>query len=222
MMQKTTIILADDHAILRTGLKLMLSCEPAIEVIGEVSSGEELLELLKQMKADVLILDLSLPGMNGIDVIYEIKNKGYAINILVLTMHTEEQYIKAVMNAGALGYVSKSAFDTELLTAVKTVAAGKIYLNSNHALVIVNTLLNTGTKAAEAYSSLSSREREVMRLLVHGYSLAEIAKLLCLSIKTIDTHKTRIMTKLGIAKKNELVQYALDHGMLVQKNESIT
>jgi len=220
-MKKTRIILADDHAILRTGLKLMLSCDSSIDVIGEVSSGEELLTLLETVEADVLILDLSLPGMNGIDVIYEIKNKGYLTNILVLTMHTEEQYIKAVMNAGALGYVSKSAFDTELLTAVRTVAEGKIYLNSSNALLMVNTLLNNNIKESDPYALLSTREREVMRFLVHGYSLAEIGKLLCLSIKTIDTHKTRIMTKLGIAKKNELVQYALDHGMLVQRNETI-
>lgn len=217
-MHKTRIILADDHAILRTGLKLMLSCDSSIDVIGEVSSGEEVIKLLETVEADVLILDLSLPGMNGIDVIYEIKNRGYLINVLVLTMHTEEQYIKAVMNAGALGYVSKSAFDTELLSAVKTVAEGKIYLNSANALLMVNTLLHNNTKECDSYALLSTREREVMRLLVHGYSLAEIGKMLCLSIKTIDTHKTRIMTKLGIAKKNELVQYAVDHGMFVQKN----
>ncbi len=221
-MRKTKIILADDHAILRTGLKLMLSCDSFIDVIGEVSSGEQLLELLERVQADVLILDLSLPGMNGIDVIYEIKNREYLINILVLTMHTEEQYIKAVMNAGALGYVNKSAFDTELLSAVKTVADGKIYLNSNHALLMVNTLLSNNTKECDPYTLLSSREREVMRLLVRGYSLADIAKMLCLSIKTIDTHKTRIMTKLGITKKNELVRYALDHGILVQNNEIIS
>lgn len=221
-MRKTKIILADDHAILRTGLKLMLSCDSCIDVIGEVSSGEQLLELLEKVTADVLILDLSLPGINGIDVIYEIKRRGYLINILVLTMHTEEQYVKAVMNAGALGYVNKSAFDTELLSAVKTVADGKIYLDSNHALLMVNTLLSNNTKECDPYTLLSNREREVMRLLVRGYSLADIAKMLCLSIKTIDTHKTRIMTKLGIAKKNELVRYALDHGILVQNNDIIS
>lgn len=222
-MQKTKIILADDHALMRTGLKLMLASDSSIDVIAEVSTGEELLDMLENIKADVLILDLSMPGMNGIDVIHEIKRREYIINILVLTMHTEEQYIKAVMNAGASGYVSKSAFDTELLTAVKTVAEGKIYLNSKHALLMVNTLLNNNPKAKEhdPYILLSSREREVMGLLVHGYSLAEIGKMLCLSIKTIDTHKTRIMTKLGITKKNELVKYALDHGILAQNFEKI-
>jgi two-component system response regulator NreC len=216
-MQKISIILADDHAIMRTGLKLMLSCDSSNNVIGEVSTGEELLNLLEKITADVLILDLSMPGMNGTEIIHEIKKRGYKINILVLTMFTEEQYIKAVMNAGALGYVSKSAFDTELLTAVRTVAEGKIYLNSNYALLMVNTLMNTSAKDCDPYTLLTSREREVMELLVHGYSLSEIAEILSLSIKTIDTHKTRVMTKLGITKKNELVQYALEHGLLVQK-----
>lgn len=216
-MHKISIVLADDHAIMRTGLKLMLSCDSANNVIGEVSTGEELLNLLEKITADVLILDLSMPGMTGTEIIYEIKKRGYKINILVLTMFTEEQYIKAVMNAGALGYVSKSAFDTELLTAVRTVAEGKIYLNSNYALLMVNTLMNTSAKDGDPYTLLTSREREVMELLVHGYSLSEIAQILSLSIKTIDTHKTRVMTKLGITKKNELVQYALEHGLLVQK-----
>ncbi|HMM21350.1 MAG TPA: response regulator transcription factor [Selenomonadales bacterium] len=216
-MEKIKVIIADDHAILRTGLKLMLGLDNSIDVVGEVSSGEELLVLLESATADVLILDLSLPGMNGVDVIYEIKNRGHLIHILVLTMHTEEQYIKAAMNAGALGYVNKSAFDTELLSAIKSVAKGKLYLNSNHALLLVNSLLHNNTKETDSYTLLSGREREVMRLLVHGYSLAEIANLLSLSIKTVDTYKTRIMTKLGITKKSELVQYALRHGLLAQK-----
>lgn len=216
-MERIKVIIADDHAILRTGLKLMLGLDNSIDVVGEVSSGEELLVLLESATADVLILDLSLPGMNGVDVIYEIKNRGHLIHILVLTMHTEEQYIKAAMNAGALGYVNKSAFDTELLSAIKSVAKGKLYLNSNHALLLVNSLLHNNTKETDSYTLLSGREREVMRLLVHGYSLAEIANLLSLSIKTVDTYKTRIMTKLGITKKSELVQYALRHGLLAQK-----
>lgn len=107
----------------------------------------------------------------------------------------------------------------QVLTAVRTVAGGKIYLNSNYALLMVNTLMNSNTKDCDPYTLLTSREREVMGLLVHGYSLSEIAQILSLSIKTIDTHKTRVMNKLGITKKNELVQYALDHGLLVQKDQ---
>ena len=146
MMKKTKIILADDHAILRTGLKLLLSSEESVEVVGEASNGNEVLTIAEQIPADVLILDLSMPGIHGLDVIKQLKERGNPINILVLTMHSEEQYIKTAMEAGASGYLEKSAFDTELLTAVKTVAAGKIYLNSDHALLMVNSLLNNSAE----------------------------------------------------------------------------
>ena len=158
-MKKTKIILADDHAILRTGLKLLLSNEESVEVVGEASNGNEVLELTEKIPADVLILDLSMPGVHGLDVIKELKEHNNPINILVLTMHSEEQYIKTAMEAGASGYLEKSAFDTELLTAVKTVAAGKIYLNNQHALLMVNSLLNNTseeTKEKDPYVLLLS------------------------------------------------------------------
>ena len=132
-------------------------------------------------------------------------------------MHSEEQYIKTAMEAGASGYLEKSAFDTELLTAVKTVAAGKIYLNSDHALLMVNSLLNNNAEdqnEKDPYLLLSKREIEVLKLFVRGYSLSEIGKMLSLSLKTIDTYKTRIFVKLELTKKSELVQYALEHGIL--------
>ena len=157
-------------------------------------------------------------GLNITDEqIKELKEHNNPINILVLTMHSEEQYIKTAMEAGASGYLEKSAFDTELLTAVKTVAAGKIYLNNQHALLMVNSLLNNTseeTKEKDPYVLLSKREIEVLKLFVRGYSLSEIGKMLSLSLKTIDTYKTRIFVKLGLTKKSELVQYALEHGIL--------
>lgn len=217
MMKKTKIILADDHAILRTGLKLLLSSEESVEVVGEASNGNEVLTIAEQIPADVLILDLSMPGIHGLDVIKQLKERGNPINILVLTMHSEEQYIKTAMEAGASGYLEKSAFDTELLTAVKTVSAGKIYLNSDHALLMVNSLLNNNAEdqnEKDPYLLLSKREIEVLKLFVRGYSLSEIGKMLSLSLKTIDTYKTRIFVKLELTKKSELVQYALEHGIL--------
>lgn len=217
MMKKTKIILADDHAILRTGLKLLLSSEESVEVVGEASNGNEVLTIAEQIPADVLILDLSMPGIHGLDVIKQLKERGNPINILVLTMHSEEQYIKTAMEAGASGYLEKSVFDTELLTAVKTVAAGKIYLNSDHALLMVNSLLNNNAEdqnEKDPYLLLSKREIEVLKLFVRGYSLSEIGKMLSLSLKTIDTYKTRIFVKLELTKKSELVQYALEHGIL--------
>lgn len=222
-MNKIRIILADDHAILRTGLKLLLSSENSVEVVGEASNGREVLALVKKVEADVLILDLSMPEIHGLDVIKKIKEKNLPIHILVLTMHGEEQYIKNAIESGASGYLEKSAFDTELLTAIKTVASGKIYLSSNHALLMVNSLLNNGGESEHIeeqspYTLLSKREIEVLKLFVRGYSLSEIGKILCLSLKTIDTYKTRIFVKLNLTKKNELVQYALEHGLLTADN----
>lgn len=221
-MNKIRIMLADDHAILRTGLKLLLGSDAAMQVVGEASNGQELLRLLEQDAADVLILDLSMPGMSGLETLKEIKSRGYQTKILILTMHTDEHYVREAMQAGASGYLDKSAFDSELLAAVKTVASGQMYLNNNHALLLVNSLLNSPQHQEDAgqdpYVLLSYREREVLRLLVRGYSMSEIGKLLCLSVKTVDTHKTRIMQKLGKNKKNELVEYALEHGLLAPKD----
>ncbi|MEG6586183.1 response regulator transcription factor [Dendrosporobacter sp. 1207_IL3150] len=219
-MSKIRIILADDHSIMRTGLKLLLKSDSSMDVVGEASNGEELLKILEQTLAEVIILDLSMPGMSGLETIKEIKSRGIQTKILVLTMHTDEHYVRAAMQAGASGYLDKSVFDSELLAAVKAVAGGQLYLTNNHALLLVNSLLNS-PQADEAgqdpYALLSYREREVLRLLVRGYSMAEIAKQLCLSVKTVDTHKTRIMLKLGKNKKNELVDYALEYGLLTPK-----
>lgn len=219
-MNKIRIMLADDHAILRTGLKLLLGSDASLQVVGEASNGEEMLQLLEQQTADVLILDLSMPGMSGLETVKEIKSRGYQIKILILTMHTDEHYVRAAMQAGASGYLDKSAFDSELLAAVKAVASGQLYLNNSHALLLVNSLLHSPQShenEQDPYSLLSYREREVLRLLVRGYSMCDIGKMLCLSVKTVDTHKTRIMLKLGKNKKSELVDYALEHGLLAHK-----
>lgn len=209
------VILADDHAILRTGLRLLLEAE-GIQIVGEAGSGREVLTLVDTIPADILILDLSMPDIGGIEVLKQIKEKGYPIHVLVLTMHNEEQYVKAAMMNGASGYVEKSAFDKELLNAIKTVMSGQIYLSNKHALLMVNSLLHTEEAPIEAdpHDLLSKREIEVLRLLVRGYSLAEAGEKLSLSLKTVDTYKTRIFDKLGISRKSEMVQYALNHGLL--------
>ncbi len=220
-MSETKVILADDHAILRTGLRLLLESE-GISVVGEAKSGTEVLAMLEGCHADVLIIDLSMPDMNGLELIKQIKEKKIDIKMLVLSMHTEEQYVKAAMMNGASGYVEKSAFDTELLTAIKMVVAGEVYLSPKHAMLMVNTLLQAEENTVEfdPYAILSKREIEVLQLLVRGYSLSEAGQKLGVSLKTIDTYKSRIFSKLGISKKSELVQYALEHGLLgVQEME---
>lgn len=221
MKSKIKIILADDHSVLRVGLKLLLNNEADFAVIGEASDGQEALTLLRTTPADVLIIDLSMPNMGGLECIKEIKSRGYNIKILVLTMYDDEQYIKEVMRSGALGYVEKHALDTELFIAVKTVANGQRYLNPHHAQILLNSLLTDSPKEnlGNPYTLLSSREREVLKLIVRGHSMSQIGNLLCLSVKTVDTYKTRMMDKLGCTKKNQLVEYALKYGLLPVKSE---
>lgn len=221
MRSKIKIILADDHAVLRAGLKLLLNNESDFIVIGEASDGEKVLALLEKLTADVLIIDLSMPNMGGLECIKEIKSRGYSIKILVLTMYEDEQYIKEAMRSGALGYVEKHAVDTELFIAVKAVHMGQRYLNPHNSQLLLNSLLTNTPKenADNPYIILSPREREVLKYMVRGYSMSQTGKMLCLSVKTVDTYKTRMMEKLGLTKKSQLVDYALKYDLLPAKSE---
>ncbi len=221
MKSKIKIILADDHSVLRAGLKLLLNNEPQFTVIGEAADGEKVLRLLEKVIADVLIIDLSMPNMGGLECIKEIKSRGYPIKILVLTMYEDEQYVKEAMRSGALGYVEKHAVDTELFDAVKMVHVGQRYLNPHNSQLLLNSLLTDTPKENidNPYTLLSSREREVLKYIVRGYSMSQTGEILCLSVKTVDTYKTRMMEKLGLTKKSQLVEYALKYDLLPVKNE---
>lgn len=205
-MKKIKLILADDHSVLRIGLKLLLNNEPDFLVVGEAADGAKLLTLLETTTADILIIDLSMPNVNGLECITEIHERGYPIKIIVLTMYEDEQYIKSAMQAGAWGYVEKQVLDSELFQAIRTVYEGSRYLSPRNTQLLLNNLLTTGNQLAadSPFNILSVREREVLRLLIRGYSLSQIAKMLFLSVKTIDTYKTRIMDKLRCSNKIEL------------------
>lgn len=215
-MVKIKIILADDHSILRTGLKLLLNNESDLLVVGEAADGREVLHLLDRVMADVLIVDLSMPNMSGLECIKEIRSRGNTIKILVLTMYENEDYLREAMQSGALGYVEKNAVDTELFEAVRTIAKGQRYLSPQKAQTLLNSLLTNvhTTRVKDPYTILSYREREVLKYIARGHSMSQIAQLLCISVKTVDTHKTRMMDKLGYTEKTELVKYALENGML--------
>jgi len=217
MTRKIEIILADDHAVLRAGLKLLLNNESDFTVVGEAADGAELLALLEKRAADVLIIDLSMPKISGLECIKEIRDRGYNLKILVLTMY-DAQYVKEAMKAGALGYVEKQVLDIELFVAVRTVAMGQRYLSPSNAQYLLDSLLvkdgEDEQNASDPYRLLSAREREVLKLIVRGHSMIQIGELLRLSVKTIDTYKTRLMEKLGCTKKSQLVEYAIKHGLL--------
>ena len=220
MKNRIRIILADDHSVLRVGLKMLLESESHFSVVGEAADGEELLILLEKTAVDVVVVDLSMPKMGGLECIKEIRSRGMDVKILVLTMFGDETYIREVMQAGANGYVEKQAVDAELFAALKAVAAGQFYLSSKNSQALLNSLFTAAPRPSgqDPYEVLSVREREVLKLLVRGYSLSEIGAKLFLSVKTVDTYKTRLMEKLGLSKKSELVEYSLKHGLLSTKN----
>jgi DNA-binding NarL/FixJ family response regulator len=215
--QKLKVLLADDHKLLRSGLKLLLQRNPDFAVVGEAADGEQTLQLFQQLEPDLLLLDLSMPKMDGLDCLREIKSRWPGAKVIVLTMHEDENYIKQAMQAGAAAYVHKSAADTDLFKAIEAVQAGQLYLSQQNSNLLLNVLLKQDPVPVDnqaPYVLLSPREREVLRLIAHGYSMAEVAERLSLSIKTVDTYKTRLMEKLGTTRKSELVSYALKYGLL--------
>ena len=217
MKQKLTVLLADDHKLLRSGLKLLLQRNPDLLVVGEAADGEETLRLFGQLEPDILLLDLSMPNMDGMECLREIKSRRPDAKVIVLTMHEDENYIRQAMQAGASAYVQKSAADTDLFKAIEAVQAGELYLSQQDSKLLLHVLLSREQEKVDKqapYVLLSPREREVLRLIAHGYSLAEVAERLSLSIKTVDTYKVRLMEKLAATKKSELVSYALKYGLL--------
>lgn len=216
------IVLADDHAVLRAGLKLLFDNEADFTVVGEAANGQEVLAILENTEADVLLLDLSMPVMSGLECLREIKSRNLAIKVLVLTMYQDEQYIKEAMQLGAGGYLEKNSLDTELFQALRTVAKGDRYLREQDTQVLLDKLFkHPGEIVEDQPVFLSKREKEVLELLVRGYSLGVIADMLYLSIKTVSTYKTRLMIKLNCSQKSELVDYALKHKILFPKHNDL-
>jgi two-component system response regulator NreC len=217
MMDKIRIAIADDHTVLRSGLKAMLNYHPQFEVVAEASNGLETLKLLEEIRPDVLILDLAMPIMSGVECIKEIRHRGLFCRILVLTMYDEEEYVREVMRAGADGYILKKSADTELIAGIIKVNSGKKYLHESLSDKLLDNLLRApdeGHDNQDPYTLLSAREREVLRFLAQGYTNSEIGGRLTLSPKTIDTYRSRIMTKLQVHRKSELVNYAMKYKLI--------
>lgn len=210
MVKPIKILLADDHRVLRTGLKLLLSSQTDFKVVAEASDGYEVLQKLEDVPTDVVLLDLSMPIMGGLECLKEIKKHKYPVKILVLTMYSEQQYVKEVMQQGADGYLCKDTLDEELFRALHTVWNGRRYLGEREARALLNGLID----GPQENAALSVREREVLQYIVHGYSLADIAEKLYISIKTVSTYKACLMQKLNCTTKSELVDYALQQHLL--------
>jgi DNA-binding NarL/FixJ family response regulator len=210
------VILADDHAVVRAGLKAVLSSAKDITVIGEAANGKEAVALTERLKPDVVIMDLSMPEMDGAAATKAILAKDSTTRVLILTMHAEEEYLLPLLEAGAAGYLVKSTADTELVTAVRAVAHGDPYVRSSASHVLIRGLTRKDPAQADhdRYNSLTQRERDVLRLVAGGYSAPEIGEQLFISPKTVDTYKQRVNEKLGISHRSEYVDFALRIGIL--------
>jgi DNA-binding NarL/FixJ family response regulator len=206
------LVIADDHTIMREGLKRILEGSDDIEVVGEAVDGFEVLALVRKGGFDMLMLDLSMPGRSGVELIRQIKDESPKLPILILTMHEEEQYAIRAIRAGARGYLTKESAGTQLLSAIRKVASGRPYISSSVAEQLAMDAMPSNDDSP--HKKLSDREFEVFTLLVNGKTITEIAELLHLSAKTVSTHKTRILFKMHMNSLAELVQYAVAHKLV--------
>ncbi|PIW59270.1 response regulator transcription factor [Shewanella sp. CG12_big_fil_rev_8_21_14_0_65_47_15] len=206
------ILLADDHAIVREGIKRMFQLTADVTVVHEASNGGELLELLRTAEVDLILLDMSMPGVSGANLITRIVANFPAIPVLVLSMHNEPQIARRALNAGAAGYLTKDSEPEQLLTAIRRIAQGKRYIDPELAEQMV--FASSHDKGSLQHEQLSEREFEIMLLLAKGISLNEIAEQLAISSKTVSTHKMRLMKKLSLNSNADLVRYAIAHQLI--------
>jgi DNA-binding NarL/FixJ family response regulator len=207
------IVLADDHALLRTGIKKIIEASEDMLVVGEASDGLELLDLLRKETPHLVILDISMPNLRGIEAASEIKQSYPEVEVLILSMHKKKEYLYHSFSAGAKGYVLKDDTDTELLTAIETIRGGGVYLSSLLATELTYNFIkaqNSGGKTPE--ETLTLREREVLKLVAEGKTSEEISSLLFISARTVQNHRANIMKKLNLKRTADLIKYAIRHG----------
>ena len=210
------VILADDHAVVRAGLKAVLGAARDIDVVGEAKDGREAVALAERLNPDVVVMDLSMGEADGTAATKEIVAKGLATRVLILTMHAEEDYLVPLLEAGAAGYLVKSAADRELVDAVRAVARGDLYVRPSAARILAKGITKKDPAQAERerFEKLTTRERDVLRLVAEGYSAPEIGEKLFISPKTVDTYKQRVNEKLGLSHRADYVKLALKLGLI--------
>ncbi len=217
-MKNIRVIIADDHAVLRAGLSMLLNAEPDIEVVGEASDGDETVTKVAEFIPDVLLLDIAMPGPGGIEVIRIIKAKKLPVAILILTMYEDEGYLREALKVGATGYIPKKAAENELISAIRAVYRGEVFIYPSLTKSLVKEFIYGSTNdrkiPADSYEQLSQREREVLKLIAQGYTNQQVADQLFVSVKTVETYKARVIEKLNLHGRAELVRYALQRGLL--------
>ncbi|MEM5786664.1 MAG: response regulator transcription factor [Syntrophobacteraceae bacterium] len=212
MEKKMRVFLADDHAVVRDGLCYLLEAQGDIQVTGSAGDGREAVHRILTLKPDIVIMDITMPGLNGIEAIQQVREHLPTVNIRVLSMHSSAEHVFRAFKAGAKGYLLKESAGKELIDAVRTVCLGKRYISSKVAGIMANNFLQGSNQAASPIERLSMREREVMQLIVEGKSCQDIGKTLNISVKTVETYRSRLMQKLEISDIPSLVRIAIANG----------
>jgi two-component system, NarL family, response regulator NreC len=210
-MSKTRVLIVDDHAILREGLRALLSYYDDVEVVGEAQDGAESLARVRELLPDVVLMDIAMPGMNGLEATRQIRDQFPQTRVLVLTQHEDPQYVMPLLHAGASGFVTKRALGTDLINAVRVVAQGETFLYPTAATAVVEEMRRRSEGAANAPESLTPRELEILKHIVDGQTNAQIAVALSISIKTVEWHRANLMSKLDVHSVADLVRYAMEH-----------
>ncbi len=218
-MTSIRVLIADDHTVLRAGLRALLEAEPDLKVVGEATDGHDCVEQVLELTPDVALVDINMPECNGLQALAQLQEQAPDTRVLVLTMHDDAGYLREVLASGGAGYVLKQAATSELLSAIRTVSEGGIYLHPDHAKLLADDTAADGAAPEDddmtvRYLSLSAREAEVFKLVALGHSNGEIAEMTFLSVKTIETYKARLMHKLDCHSRAALVRYALELGIL--------
>jgi two-component system response regulator NreC len=214
-MSTIRLILVDDHEIVRIGLRMLLQAQPDIEIVAEASSGEEAIELVQMHQPDVVLMDITMPGMNGMETTRQLKASCPSAAVLALTIHEEEDYFFQMLHAGASGYVPKRVASDELIRAIRTVFQGEVFLHSSLAGALVKDFLQQGgVKSDVELSKLTEREQEVLALIARGFTNKQIGQQLDISPKTVARHRDNVAKKLSLSSRTELTRYAIKKGLI--------
>jgi two-component system response regulator NreC len=213
-VDRIRILVVDDHTIMRDGIRALLSLHDDIEVVGEASEGKEALEKAQELLPDVVIMDIAMSGMDGLEATRRIRKKHPKMKVLVLTQHDNKEYILSVIKAGASGYVPKRALGSELVSAIRAVQQGDSFLYPSAAAALIEDYLQQAREEEEPYDQLTAREREILKLIAEGRTSREIADILFISLKTVLGHRSKIMEKLNLHNRTELIKYALRKGLV--------
>lgn len=210
------ILLADDHAILREGVRALLEDQPDMSVVGEAADGRQAVDMASGLQPDVIVMDIGMPLLNGLEATRRIKRDLPQAAVLVLTMHDNEEYVSQILSAGASGYVLKQAASSELVMAIRAVASGQSYLSPAVTRFLIEGYIGqrTPAPAADPFDTLTNREREVFQLVAEGHTNIQIAKLLNISLKTVKAHRSNLMQKLGLHDRGELIKVAIQRGII--------